>query len=66
MYEFWCDYGKPKYDEDAKHYYMDTFTFMVHVKTEGIYLDIAEDVEIKFDNSNFNEKIHYLQVRITK
>ena len=32
---------------------MDTGSFIVYVKTDGIYKDIAEDVEIRFDNSNY-------------
>ena len=32
MYEFWYDYIKPKYGEQAK-YYMDTYNFIVSVKT---------------------------------
>ena len=32
---------------------MDTDSFIVHVKIEDIYKDIAEDVETRFDNSNF-------------
>ena len=32
---------------------MDTNIFIVHVKTDDIYKDIAEDVEKKFDTSNF-------------
>ena len=30
---------------------MDTGNFIVHVKTEGIYKDVAEDVETRFDTS---------------
>ena len=33
---------------------MDTGSFMVHVKTDNIYKDIAEDVETKFSTSNFD------------
>ena len=33
--------------------YMDTDSFIVHIKTDDIYKDIAEDVEKRFDNSNF-------------
>ena len=40
MYEFWYDYVKPKYSENAKICYMDTDSFIVHVKTDGIYTDI--------------------------
>ena len=32
IYEFWYDYVKPKYYENAKLYYMDTDSFIVHVK----------------------------------
>ena len=32
---------------------MDTDSFIVHVKTDDIYKDIAEDVAKKFDTSNF-------------
>ena len=32
--------------------YMDTDSFIFHVKTEDIYKDIAEDVEKRFDTSN--------------
>ena len=53
MYEFWYDYLKPKYGENAKRSFMDTDTFIVHVKTDDIYKDIAEDVETRFDTSNF-------------
>ena len=49
MYEFWYDYVKPKYGENAKPCYMDTDTFIVHIKTEDIYKDIAEGVETRSD-----------------
>ena len=52
MYEFWYNYLKPKYGENAKLCYMDTDSFIVHVKADDIYKDIAEDVETKFDTSN--------------
>ena len=44
MYEFWCGYLKPKYGEKVKLCYMDTDSFIIHVKTEDVYKDIAEDV----------------------
>ena len=53
MYEFWYDYVKPKYGENAKHCYMDTDSLIVPVKTDDIYEDIAEDVETRFNTSNF-------------
>ena len=53
MYEFWYDYVKPKYKEKVKLYYMDTNSFVVYIKTEEIYSDIAKDVERRFDISNY-------------
>ena len=53
MYDFWYDYVKPKYSENAKRCYMDTGSFIVHVKTDDIYNDIAKYVETRFDTSNF-------------
>ena len=34
---------------------MDTDSFIVHVKTDDIYKDIAEDVEKRFDTWNFEK-----------
>ena len=53
MYEFWQNYVKLRYDENANLCYMDTNSFIVPVKTENICKDIAEDVEARFDTSNF-------------
>ena len=53
MYEFWYDYTKPKYGENAKVCYMDTDSFIIYVKTDDIYKDTAEDVETRFYTSNF-------------
>ena len=32
---------------------MDTDRFIVNIKTDDIYKDIAEDVETRFDTSNY-------------
>ena len=53
MYKFWYDYVKPKYGENAKLCYMDTGTFIVHVKTDVIYKDLAEEVETRFGTSYY-------------
>ena len=45
MYEFWYDYIKPKYQDRAKLCYMNTDSFVIHLKTEDFYEDIADDVE---------------------
>ena len=45
MYEFWCDYFNPKYGGRTKLCYMDTDSFVTHIKTEDFYKDIVNDVE---------------------
>ena len=44
---------KPKYSDNVKLCYMDTDSFIMHIKTEDFYKDIANDVEKKFDTSNY-------------
>ena len=56
MYEFWYDYIKPKYNDKARLCYMDTDNFVMYIKTEDFYKDIARDVERWFDTSNYDKK----------
>ena len=51
-YELWYDYVKPKYDEKAKLYFMDTDSFVVQVKTYNIFKNFAENVKARFDTIN--------------
>ena len=53
MYEFWYDYMKPKYDNSVKLCYMDMDSFIMNIKTNDFYKDIANDVENRFDTSNY-------------
>ena len=53
MYEFWYDYMKPKYNDKVKLYYVDTDNFIMNIKTNDFYEDIASDVENRFDTSNY-------------
>ena len=53
MYEFWYDYMKPKYNNDVKLCYMDTDIFIMTIKTNDFYKNIANDVEKRFDTSNY-------------
>ena len=53
MYEFWYDYMKPKYGDSVKLCYMDTDSFIMNIKTEDFYKDIANDVVKRFDTSNY-------------
>ena len=51
MYEFWYDYMKPKSGHNVKLCYMDTDSFIMNI--EDFYKDIANDVEKRFDTSNY-------------
>ena len=53
MHEFCYDYMKPKCGDNVKLCYMDTDSFIMHIKTEDFYKDIADDVEKRFDTSNY-------------
>ena len=53
MHEFWYDYIKPKYQNNAKLCYMDTDSFIIYIKTEDVYEYIADDVKKRFDTSNY-------------
>ena len=55
IYEFWFDYIKPKYRDKAKLCYMDTDSFIIHIKTKDFYNDITNDVEKQFDTSNYDK-----------
>ena len=50
MSEFWFDHVKPEYGKFGKLCYMYKDSFIVHVKTEDFYKDIAEYVETRFDS----------------
>ena len=66
MYEFWYDYMKPKYDNNVKLCYMDTDSFIINIKTEDFYKDIASDVENRFDTSNYEVNRPLPRQRIKK
>ena len=53
MCDFCYGYIKPKYGENAKLCYMNTDSFITHVKTDDICKNIAEDVGTRFDTSNY-------------
>ena len=44
---------KPKYNDNVKLCYMDTDSFIMNNKTEDFYKHIANDVEKRFDTSNY-------------
>ena len=53
VYEFWYDYVKPKYGENAKLCCMDTNSLIVYIKTEEIQVDLAKNVETRFNTSSY-------------
>ena len=53
IYEFWYDYMKPKYDNNVKLCYRDTDSFILDIKANDFYKDIDNDVENRFDTSNY-------------
>ena len=53
MCEFWYRYLKPKYGDRIKLCYMDTDNFIFFIKTRDFYEDIADDVQKRFDKSNY-------------
>ena len=63
MYEFWHDYMKQKYGGNVKLCYMDTDSFIMHFKTEDFYKDFADDVEKRFDTSNYYDECDRLLLK---
>ena len=53
MYEFCYDYVKPKYNDKVRLCYMDTNSFVMNIKTNDFYKDISDDVDDRFDTSNY-------------
>ena len=56
MYDFHCNYIKKKYREKAKLLPTDTDSFAYEIETEDFYKDISEDMEAKFDTSNYAKR----------
>ena len=54
MYEFLDDCIKPKYHNKAILCFMDTDSFVIHIKTDDFYEDIADDFKEWFDTSNYD------------
>ena len=57
MYDFWYGYLKPKYKNNIKLCYMDTDSFIFHVKTDYFYKDISDTLDKWFDTSKNDKKL---------
>ncbi|XP_065640568.1 uncharacterized protein LOC136073127 [Hydra vulgaris] len=55
MHEFHYTYIKSKYRDRAKLLYTDTDSLIYEIKTKDFYTDIANDIESKFDTSEFDK-----------
>ena len=55
MYDFVYNYIKPMYGPRAKLLMTDTDSLIYEIKTNDFYKDISEDVESKFDTSEFDK-----------
>ena len=53
MYDFHYNYIKQKYGDKAKLLFTDTDSLAYEIKTEDFYADIADDVESRFDTSEY-------------
>ena len=53
MCDYWYNEMKPKYKDKIRLCYMDTDSFIMHIKTEDFYKDIADDVERMYDTSSY-------------
>ena len=45
---------KPKYNDNVKLCYMDTDSFIMNIKKNDFYKNISNDVENRFDTSNYD------------
>ena len=53
MHEFWYDYGNQNMEKKQNCICMYTERFIIYIKTEDIYSDIAKSVKARFYTSNY-------------
>ena len=66
MYEFWYYFIKPKYGKKSKLCYLGTDSFIVYIKTDNIYRNIADDVETRFVISNYELECNSIERPLRK
>ena len=57
MYEFWCDYIKPKYGDKQDYAIWIRIALLCILKQKNFYKDIAGHVERWFDTSNMMKRM---------
>ena len=50
MYELWYDYIKPKFGDNVELCYMDTDSFIMHIKTEDLKKDLIHQIMKSIDH----------------
>ena len=55
MYEFQYDDKKPKYQDKSNLCYLGKYSFVIYIKTENVFKDIAGDVEGRFVTPNYED-----------
>ena len=66
MHQFWHDFVKRKYGENAKLCYMDTDSFIVHVKTEDIIKLLQKMLKQGLTLQIMNQADHCLKEKTKK
>ena len=59
MYKFWYDHIKPEHQDNTKPCYMNTDSFIMHIKTKGAYKDIENDVKKDLMHQIMKSRDHY-------
>ena len=55
MYDFYYGYLKQKYGDRVRLCYTDTGSFILYILTDDFYEDIKNDVDKRFDTSNYSK-----------
>ena len=63
MYDYWYNEMKRNYEDRIRLCYMDTDSFIMHIKTDYFCKDFADDVEKKYDTSNYTVEIILLKIK---